>query len=83
VPCRLHGGNLNGTSVAVFSVGRLLAALVAGWASKRTSNAFVFDVALLMNVAGGLLYFFASEFGELGLYAFMIGRVLLGCGSGA
>jgi MFS family permease len=67
----------------VFSVGRLIAALVAGWASKRTSNAFVFDVALVLNIAGGLLYFFASELSDLGLYSFMIGRALLGCGSGA
>ena len=68
-----------GTVVALFSVGRLLSSLFGGWAAKRTSIGLVYDVSLIINVIGSLLYFFAAEFG---LWALILGRMLVGFGSG-
>ena len=79
-PRRLHGGHYLGITVALFSVGRLVSSLLGGWLAAKTSTSFVFDVSLVLSIIGSALYFFAAEFG---LWALIVGRILLGIGSGA
>lgn len=65
--------------MALFSICRLVASLLCGLAAKRTSNEAVFDASLVVMTVGNMLYFFAAE---LGLWALIAGRVLVGFGSG-
>jgi hypothetical protein len=65
--------------VALFSVGRLITALLVTWADKAISHKAVYDLSLLLSVAGCVLYFFGME---LGLPALVVGRVVMGFGTG-
>lgn len=60
-------------------MGRLASSLLGGWVAEKTSYAFAFESSLTINLIGSLLYFFADE---LGLWAAILGRVLVGFGSG-
>lgn len=54
--------------------------MVSGWLTKYLKPITVMEIAVMMNLVGALLYFFANEWG---LWALITGRTCLGFGSGA
>lgn len=68
-----------GVIVALFSAGRLVSSLMSGWLAKHTSDMFVFDLSLVVDLVGAALYMFAYEWG---MWALLLSRICLGFGSG-
>ncbi len=75
----VHSEHLLGTTVALFSVGRLVFSAASGWMTQWMHPLSVIQVSLVVNAVGALLYMLALEWG---LWALILGRMCLGFGSG-
>lgn len=67
-------------SVALFSIGRLVANMGLGWAADRWPVRSVLAAALAIHAVGQLLYAFAGGLG--GVPAILAARLIIGYGSG-
>lgn len=68
-----------GLAISLFSVGRLVGAPVLGWWYNKRSALEVLTVALLIGVAGNIMFSFAAVGG---IYVLLISRVIIGFSTG-
>lgn len=68
-----------GLAISLFSVGRLVGAPVLGWWYNKRSALEVLTVALLIGVAGNIMFSFAAV---SGIYVLLISRVIIGFSTG-